>query len=491
MVKIRFYCAAATMVALLISCATAPKSTVSAPGWVTTTPRATSEYTYFVGSGSDTQGNIAAANENADHSLVADVTRYLGVTITSQTTVETKADLKSFQTRVEERIRESSSATIGDFTVADRWIQRDGDQVTVFLLGKYKTQALEAERTRLRALERERTDAVSVPEKEGDALVAQGRAYEAASKFMEAALAATGANIANSKIKFERTIKKAGEAVSSIGLAPVADSLQGMVDQPLPHPFLAEVTATAGSSVHKLSKVPFLVSYPILRSGGRTGTQSLRITSNTDGNLTVSLPPPQLIGKHTVTATLDLSAALTPLLRVPAEEKPLVASLEQQINAVRIVFHYSTTSMAASIPTGVLVMDLDRGGSLIPQDDAAAGIVNSLTQAGYDILPIPSNPSIVGIDAPDLVTVLRNNFGDKIKRAIIGSAKISGFEKSGDNYIVKVSGDVEVADLASGKVLFSTTQLKLSRASDATSAITAAFKDLGTSIGEEISNSLH
>lgn len=490
MVRLRKLSTAILCAALLASCATT-KSNVAAPEWVTITPHATGEYTYFVGSGSDASGNLAAANENAVHSLVADVTRYLGVTISSQTTVETRADLSSFQTRVTESIQESSSANVGDFSVVDRWIQRKGDQVSVFLLGRYKTQAIEAEKSRLRALERERTDAVALPEREGDNLLAEGRPYAAARKYLEAALAATGAKVENSKVKFERTIKKALGAVSSIRLSPVTDNLSGMVDQLLPHHFLAEVIGEKAGSSIRLSGVPFQVSYPVLRSGGRTGTETMQVTSGTDGNLTVALPPPQLIGSHTVTAALDLSAQLSPLLRISGPEKALVASLEQQINAVRVVFRYSTTSHAASIPTGVLVMDLDRGGSLIAQDDAASGIVGSLTEAGYDILPIPSNSSIVGIDSPDLVKVLRNNFSDKIKRAVIGSAKISGFEQVEGNYIVKVSGTVEVADLATGKVLFSTTQVKLSRASDATSAITAAFKDLGTSIGDEIRNRLH
>lgn len=491
-VKLRTVVLTIFVTLLLASCATTGTKSVSTPSWVSTTPPPASGYTYFVGSGSDTSGNLGAANENAVHSLVSDLTRYLGVTVSSSTSVETRADLQSFQTKVTERIHETSSATVGDFSVIDRWIQREGDQVSVFLLGRYKTSALETEKARLAALQRERTDAVLVPEKAGDALLQNGHPYEAVVKYLDAALAASGANVENASVKFDRTMKKAIAAVASIQVVPLTDNLEGMVDEPLPHSFLAQVIVHEGSNPAKVVGVPFRVSYPVQRSGGRTGTETKLIKSDRDGNLSVSVPSPQLIGRHAVTAALDLHAELAPLLRLkkPAE-KALVTSLEQKVNQARAVFHYTTSSHAVSIPTGVLVMDLDRGGSPIPADDAASGIVSALTAAGYDILPIPSNPSILGIDFPDLVKVLRNNFGSRIKRAVIGTARISGFEHSEGNYIVKVSGTVEVAELASGKVLFSTNQVKLSRASDATSAITAAFKDLGTSIGDEIRNTLH
>ena len=176
-------------------------------------------------------------------------------------------------------------------------------------------------------------------------------------------------------------------------------------------------------------------------------------TSDVRGRVSIELPSPRLFGNQTVTAALDLSPELEPLLQAAGADKELVSSLEQAIASVRAVLHYRTTSLAASIPTGVLVMDLDRGGNPIPEDDTAAGIENALSQSGFHILPIPSNRSICGIDMPDLVTILRNNFGSKIQRAIVGHARISGFEHTDGNYVVKVTGHIEVADLESGKVL--------------------------------------
>lgn len=476
----------------LSSCVTVKSGrTTTVPSWVTTTPPPSSEYTYFVGSGSDTQGNIAAANENAVHSLIGDVTRYLGVKIDAQTSVETEADVKNFQTRMTESIQESSSAKVGDFSIVDRWVRSDGKQVTVFLLGRYRTSALDAEKKRLDALERERSDAVVLPERQGDELMAQGRAYAAAAKYMQAALAAASSKVDNSAIKFERNLKKAEGAVASIELTPLVDNLEGLLGHPLPGALSLEATSSAGGSRTPLPQVPFRISYPVLRSGGRSGTAEMRATTGADGRLAVKLPSPQLIGRQSVSVSLDLLPQLDPLLRLPKTERTFVAPLEQRIDSLHVVLHYSTTSQAASIPTGVLVMDLDRAGALIPDSDTASGIISALTQAGYDILPIPPNPSVLGIDDGDLVKILRNDYSDKIKRAIVGEAKISDFQQSGGNYIVKVSGSVEVADLETGKVLFSTSMIKLARASGAASAITAAFKDLGISIGDEIRNRLY
>jgi len=479
-----------TIIALM-SCVSAPSTErETAPPWVTSTPPSSSEYTYFVGRGADTHGNLAAANEEAIRSLAADVTRYLGVATTSQTTIETREDLKSFEMKLTESIREPSTAKSEDFGLVDRWTRRDGSQVTVFLLGRYKTSALQTEKSRVQALERERTDAVALSEKEGDRLLARGRPLSAAKKYLQAASASTGPQITDARVKFERNIKKAEEAISSIRLRIVSGDLHGRVGRPLPKPFEVEVSGSAGGSTVPLSNLPFIVSYPILRNDGRQGTETMSVTSDPKGIITVKLPPPQLLGEQSVTVSLDMSPELAALRAPVVPDRPLVTALEKRIGAVRVVLHYATTSEAASIPTGVLVIDLDRGGTPIPHDDTSAGIVNALTQAGFSILPIPSNRSILGIDDPDLVKIVRNNFGNKIKRVILGKARISGFEQSDGTYIVKVSGNVEVADLATGKVLLSATQIKLSRASDASSAITAAFKDLGTSIGDEIKNRL-
>lgn len=485
-----------TAFAFMAACATIPSREVrprapSPPKWVHAPPKATDEFTYFVGSGSDASGNSAAAEQKAIQGLAAQVADSIGAGAGGQLTPATRADLRTLEQRLREGIRDPSTPGLKGFAVTERWVEHNGGRVTLHLLARYRTSALEAERSRLAALERERTDPVAVPQTRGEELLANGKPYAAAVQFMEAALAAT--RLENAAAEFQTNIEKAEAAVADIRLETVTNDIHGQLDRRLPKPFLLEVTA-GGKPNQPVPGARFRISYPVLAENGTPGTVTMAITeakSDSRGRVSIDLPSPHLFGEQTVTAVLDLSSALDPLLHAPGADQELVTSLEKKIDSVRAVLRYHTTSEAASVPTGVLVMDLDRGGSPIPGDDTAVGIESALTNAGFNILPIPSNRSILGIDLPDLVKILRNNFAGKIRRAIVGQAQISGFEHTDGNYVVKVSGHIEVADLASGNVLFSTSQVKLSRASDASSAINAAFKDLGKSIATEIKNRLH
>lgn len=480
----------AAIIVILTGCVSAPPTQGgTAPEWVASTPPTSPEYTYFVGRGSDGRGNLSAANERAFRSLVDEVVRSLGTAVDSQKAAETRPALRSFRATLLEKIRKPSPAAGEDFDVIDRWISHDGDRVAVYLLGRYRSAALSAVREQLQAPQQ--TRAATLSEGEGDALMNEGKPFAAARRYVQAVAEASGPQVDNAREKLDRSMRKAREAVAAIKLTAVSDNLEGSVGKPLPKPFEVDVTTRFRGATAPLADVPFRVAYPVQGGNDRLGTDSMKRTSDTNGRVVVALPPPELLGAHTVTLTLDMSGELDALRSVPSLDPSLLASLEKQIEAVRLVLHYTTTSEAASIPTGVLVIDLDRGGTPIAHDDTAEGIVGALTRAGFTILSIPSNRSILGIDSPDLVKIVRNNFGTKIKRVIIGQAQISGFDQADGTYIVKVSGRAEVADLATGKVLFSTNQVKLSRASDASSAITAAFKDLGTSIGDTIKNSLH
>ena len=489
---LRLIAFAPILAALLAACTTLPNhepaaSPASQPAWVTTPPKATNELTYFVGTGSDASNNAAAAEEKAIQSLAGKVAASIGAAAGAQPTPATRSDLKGVEQRVEGVLRGSIAAKLPGFRVADRWVDRRGDRVTVYLLAQYASSALAAQRSRLAALVRERTDPVAVPQTRGEELLSNGKPYEAAVQFMQAALAA--ARTENGAELFQTNIKKAEAAVAEIRVDIVTNDLRGRLDQQLPEPFRLDVNA-GGNRNRPVTGARFRITFPVSGENGAVGTATMTATSDARGRVSIELPSPRLFGNQTVTAALDLSPELEPLLHAAGADKELVSSLKQAIASVRAVLHYRTTSLAASIPTGVLVMDLDRGGNPISEDDTAAGIENALSQAGFHILPIPSNRSIFGIDMPDLVTILRNNFGSKIQRAIVGHARISGFEHTDGNYVVKVTGHIEVADLESGKVLFSTDQVKLSRASDASSAINAAFKGLGISIGKEIKNRL-
>ena len=64
------------------------------------------------------------------------------------------------------------------------------------------------------------------------------------------------------------------------------------------------------------------------------------------------------------------------------------------------------------------------------------------------------------------------------------------FEESEGNFLVKVSGTVKAADLATGTILFTDSRSKRSRGGNTVSVINAAFRGLGKEFGEALAAGL-
>ena len=175
---------------LFFSCSSVPSGKDRTPAWVSSPPADTADSAFFVGAGSDPSGNLSAAEQGAVASLIGEVTRYMGVRITSDITVEARATLDDFQQMVTERIQQQSGAQVSDFRVVEKWTAREGSAVTVYMLGQYNRRSLEAEKARLEAVFREQQEASSRLETLGNEFEQKGEYYKAAVAFCEAAAAA-------------------------------------------------------------------------------------------------------------------------------------------------------------------------------------------------------------------------------------------------------------------------------------------------------------
>ncbi|HUX13237.1 MAG TPA: hypothetical protein VMW87_09415 [Spirochaetia bacterium] len=489
----------AASVLLLSGCATAQsngspggdatRAPNSVPSWVLAPPVGDGRYEYFVGLASDGAGDVAKADERATHSLIGEIVRFLGVRITASTTAEARTTLESFQATVVEQVKQSGSAQVSGFQVADRYVQRQGDKVTVYILGKYERAALLQEQQRLSALFQERIAAVSGPESRGDQLLAVGEEYAAIQKYIEAAVAASSSRIDNADVKFERNITKARAAVSDIQITKLDDNLSATVNEPFSEDFLAKVETTVADVVKPVAHAVLTVSYRELsRNNGRVSIATATVTTNRDGIARFTHPVPALVGSDTLTMRLDLTASVAPLDSAPRRYQPLIGSLLDAIGAKRVSFSYTVVSRARDIPISVVVLDTDIASNPTGENGTASGIQSALSQEGFTIPSIDFDPrKLSGRNDAEIISALRA--AGQQKRVAYGTVAIQEFQE-GDGYIVKVGGTVKVADLASGRILYSRTMSTLSRGDNAASAISAAFQTLGTNFGKDIARSL-
>ena len=333
-------------------------------------------------------------------------------------------------------------------------------------------------------------DKAAQAEAKGDDLAAAGKSFEAVASYIDAAAAAAGSDGDEAASRLARAVAKAEGLLGSIQLVKIDDNLTGMIGKPLSSSFQAKIVSTTNGSQRALAGVPVTFSYVTAGPNGGAPAAS-NLQSGPDGSVFFDLPPPTLIGPGSVKLVLDLESESTHLDQIKARDAKSAAGLGEAIAGKVASFSYRVSSLSASIPTGILVLDLDRSNNVIAGDDAASGLLDSLSKAGFVMTLVPSNESLVGIDDDDLILVVRNNFSDQFSRIVFGQVSITGFGQDATGaYKVQIAGTIKAADLASGKILFSRTASKSSIGSMASSAISAAFRQLGEQIGQEMANTL-
>ncbi len=476
---------------LLGACATDRGSSPSrseepVPDWVMSAPEPTDQYEYFLGSSSDEAGDVAAAEDQAIADLIAEITRYLGVRVTSETSAEARASLDSFESEVVQTVRQQSEARVAGFRVEDRYVEREDGRVTVHILARYERSALEAEKRRLEALFQERIDAIAVPEEEAESLESRGAYVRAAQKYIEAAAAAASSDIENAQIRFERNITAARNILSELTIEKLNDNLTALVGAPFDEPFQARVTVGG----RPLEEVEILVSYKVLRSNGRTGVSTARVRTNDEGVAAFQHPVPEFVGTETLTMGLDLDAYLTPLQDAPRSYQSYVDGLLDVLASKRVVFRYSVESAAGSIPTAVVVLATDIAGNPMGDGATESGILQRLSSEGFDIrvLSFPREELNGSSDAA-LLDEFRRVADPAVQRVIYGIVGIDEFEER-DGVIVRVSGSVRTIRLSDGEVLAVAQGFQRSRGLSSQSAISAAFRGLGNKFAEELMREL-
>jgi hypothetical protein len=481
---------------ILAACGSSPPSTQAQgkpetpPAWVLNLPEADAQYMYFTGSGESKTASIAEGEEIARGALLDEIMRYLGVRITSETTATAKATLESYQTDVVQTLRSTSSGRVAGLQIGERWVSERGGRVTVYLLARYGKADLAKEKKRLEDLFREKIEAISGPEKEGQELAAEGRLYQAALKFLEAAAAASKSDLENADIKFERNMNQAREAVRRMSLIKLNDRLQTYAGQEFAEPFGAAVVNGSRASDQPVSDAAVRVSYKEAKGTGKPATRTRLIKSDSQGRVSFKPPAPEFVGREQLAMSLDLSDALETLEEVPDRLYGQVEAFQDLLRTKSVSFAYQSLSGAAAVATGIAVFDLDATGSPISMAETAAGLLGELGKAGFKVASLPVSAGDVAERTDAQVIAVLADFQSQVERVIFGTARISDSEQEGATIIIQVTGTVKVVELATGKVLLTANRSKRAQGGNASAALTAAFKMLGEDFGKTIANQL-
>jgi hypothetical protein len=455
-------------IAILVSgCATI----AGRPGWVTAPPPDTGNAVYFVSAGSDVAGNTAEAEIQASRALAGEIAKYIGVTVSSDTTVTAKATFDTYQAQVTETIREQASALISGFRVVDRYIETTGrGGVSVYLLGEYGRAELEAEKARFVRLFSEREEAVSVPEREGQTLLSEGNLVRAAESFLAAAAAALTGDVDNALVRFERVVGATRESLNGVRLEKLSGFQSTIVGTPFAEPFVVLVTGDNGKP---LENAPVLITYRISLGDGRLSVRTESAITDRQGYIRFEHPIPRSSGERELIISLDLRAALEPLGSARDKARDLVDSVEDVVNTKRVTFRYRIQSESAAVPTAIMIAEIGEDGAALESSRAAVEIASVLTTGGFDITVFANT----GSDGRAVI-------GPRFERKIDGIARILGLQESDGSMLVRVEASLTVTELSSGRTIYATSATRTVRSRDRAGSEEAAFTAIGNVLGE-------
>ncbi len=468
--KTLYLMAAAILAALLLAgCASAPK----VPGWVLSTPPADSTTTYFVGSASG--ADLGSVTSDATSNLIAGIMQYMGVSVKVSSSATAKASLDAYSADIRQTVETQATNRLSGFQVKEKSIQKNKDtgNYTVHILAGYSTKELEKEKNRIAALFKEKADAVAKPEAEGDGFASEGRYFDAVGKYMEAMAAASGSDVENADIKVERNANKARSAASMMSLLP----LNGTQIQ--------AVSGKASSRSLEFRTEPgaaLVVSYPRKLANGKIGSKNENLLADSKGIARFTLPAPDFVGKSKIVVRLDFSAPLGLLDKLDRKYDSARNALEDIIFSKFLEIAYSVESSAKSVPTAVLVADLDSAGNATGQQTMHSGLMDALVKAGFDVRSLPLDPRLAAAGTDVLVSAARKAAAADVIRLVYGSGRVDSVRKDGSTFIATASGSLKVLNLSTGAVLYSATKSWQAIGSDETAARTAALRELGSSV---------
>lgn len=477
-------------VALLagVSCATGQKI----PSWVLTTPPPDSTNTYFVGSGPGP--DLGSATTEATANLIASIMQFIGVSVKVGTSATAKASLDSYSAEIRQTVETQSTNRLAGFKVLEKYSSRDKatGRYVVHILASYATADLRKEKARIEALFQEKIDAVAKPEAEGDSLAASGRVVEAATKYIEAMVAASGADIENADIKVERNANKARAQISQLRFSFAGPpEIRASLGKAPGEPLAVRLLAGRGGAELPVPSATVLASIPRKLPNGRMGSKSERLVTDPQGWVYIALPPPDFVGKAKIIVQADFSSLYDLFDKVGKKYSAFVSSLEDEMRTKMAELGYAVASDAARIPMAVLVADLDDRGNLMQAQAVQAGLMEALAKEGFSVSALALDPSYARAPMETLLAAAKSLLGSGTPRLAVGTGMVQAVRQEGAFYLASVAGSLKVVNLADGKVLYSGDASWQALASDPNSAVRAALRELGAGVlGKNIVSAL-
>jgi hypothetical protein len=458
----------AVVVLFVFSCTTVTVTPL--PDWAQKPPSDTQDELYFVASGPSRREAAERLADEVVHTL----------------SLGEEAELDSQPVRA--FARDVAATAVGEpgarlegFRVTERAVTRSEGETTHWLLGRYEREVF-AEREV--ALAREVPGGNPTPHYVMTAAeqAARGDFAEALRSYGRAVVETADTSYASQTLR--RVRPKVARLLERVVLRPEQSGVETRIGRSYQEGLVASITDRVTEA--PVADMPVLVRYPERLGDGPIETESLFQRSEEDGRVRFFPPSPAVSGTGTVTMTLAPFYDLA----MPRREPEELLELVELARAQSVSLEYGAFSLAAEIPTGVYVVDTDIAGNPTGSMATQRGLLGAFDRRGFSASALPlSAERFLSLAEPDKVSIVRQRFDGEYERVVFGTASITSFEES-DSIAVEVGGELTAIELETGEELYRNRLIQRSRGNTASSAIAAAFRQLGAKFASDLARRL-
>ncbi len=312
-----------------------------------------------------------------------------------------------------------------------------------------------------------------------------GKLYSAAEELIRAAAYVFGRGLPLEKKRADEYIARAFELLKRIDIRISSVPERAFVNRRV-EPFHLYCSVEEDA----VADVEFLVQYQGRKRDGSPGQFERRLVSNETGIVEFFHPFIPFSGQAGVVfsaGSRDFRTSLSTL-----DENGLdVEALKEWSAANRFSHQLLVEAVDREISTGIVVLHADITGKSLELNDAASGILEELTQAGFNV-------SIMNLDPDEITEAGEDSFLRDLKaaykgdydRVLFGVVGINDFEARSESYRVATSGYLKMADVESGEILVSLERDKSVESRNDGLAVSASFRELGKAFAQDLISAL-
>lgn len=473
----------------MAGCASAP----AVPQWTLKTPEPDAADTFFTGSG--TGKTAAEALGDATSNLVASVMQYMGTQVTVQTSATAKASLDSYRADLTQVVSTEASGRLAGFRVKDKKLFADPKTGTsqAYILAAYSTAELSRERKRIQDLMQEKIDSVALPEREGDAFLADAKPQQAIRKYLEAAVAATAPGIENPRQKAERNLSKARSALAGLTLA-LEGPRAGEAGKAPREPFVATLRHSAQGI--PVAGAAINLAVPRKLASGRIGARTETLTTDASGRITYMAGAPDFTGAGRVSASLELGAEMELAYSLPKEYAAFVTALENDAASKTADLDWMVASASRGKAFVTAILESDEKGNPASGRPGASGLQEALMAEGVAVSQAQVPADVIRASDDARVLAAARSAGSatgagpgtgaayRITYGVFGVVSVA---RDGAMFVATASGFLRTLDSATGALLHSAERTARAPGDSEATAARAALAALGRQVfGKEL-----